>query len=62
MSYQGTPQMTTTGAQFVQEKAGVPGQPRQWKFGLCDCLSDCGTDVLLHLELPLSNSGVTDLF
>ncbi|CAG8802878.1 41605_t:CDS:1, partial [Gigaspora margarita] len=40
MAYQGTPQMTTTSAQIVQEKTDVQGQPRQWKFGLCDCFSD----------------------
>ncbi|CAG8471941.1 9539_t:CDS:2 [Gigaspora rosea] len=50
MSYQGTPQMTTTGAQFVQEKAGVPGQPRQWKHGLCDCFSDCGGQTKSRLN------------
>ncbi|RIB27193.1 PLAC8 family-domain-containing protein [Gigaspora rosea] len=42
MTTTGTPQVTTAGAQFVQENTGVPGQPRQWKYGLCDCFSDCG--------------------
>ncbi|KAF0501866.1 PLAC8-domain-containing protein [Gigaspora margarita] len=39
MAYQGTPQMTTTGSQIVQEKTDVPGQPRQWKSKLFDCFS-----------------------
>ncbi|RIB08958.1 hypothetical protein C2G38_2210202 [Gigaspora rosea] len=45
MAYQGTQQMTPTGAQIVQEKSGGPGGPRQWEFGLCDCCSACGLCV-----------------
>ncbi|CAG8781752.1 22644_t:CDS:2 [Gigaspora margarita] len=59
MAYQGTPQMTTTGSQIVQEKTDVPGQPRQWKSKLFDCFSKPGqTKVMLNNDKGMTRSDI----